>query len=260
MTPFLNRYWYLLTALVRRDFKIRYASTVFGLGWSVLQPLGLLLLYVFVFSAILKVQVRSEEGPGGFVLYLLCGYLPFIATSEAVHRGSVALTENRSLLKKMIFPAEVLPAVGVISATVAEIIGLLLLVVLALLSGIRPSAWLLFLPILILLRIGISIGLAWLVSVLSVFFNDFSQILGLFMTAWMFLTPIFYPVSAVPEHLAFLLALNPLHYLIRGYRAVILQAHNPGSDLVILAIFSSLVGSLGLWFFRKTIDRAKDLL
>ena len=134
----LRCYWYPLLSMLRREFKIRYSLTLFGVGWTVLQPLILLLLYTFVFSWILQVRLGPEAGTRAFVLYFACGFLPYLAFSEAIQRGSTSLTDNRSLLDKVVFPAEVLPAVGVFMAAVTEIIGLLLLVVMASFLGVRP--------------------------------------------------------------------------------------------------------------------------
>jgi ABC-type polysaccharide/polyol phosphate export permease len=256
----MHRFGYPLLSLVRRDFRVRYAPTILGLGWTVVQPLIFLLIYTFVFSAILKVKFQSLDGPGGFVLYLLSGYLPYMALSEGIQRGSTSLTENRNLLDKVIFPAEVLPVVGTASAAVTEIIGILLLVILAVFYGIHLSAWIVLMPFLLLIRIGLTLGLAWIVSVLNVFLSDLGQFLGLLLMAWMFLTPIFYPVEAVPNGLVWILKLNPLHHMIACYRAVLLEARSPLMELLGLIPFSFAVFFSGLWFFRRTIERAKDFL
>ncbi len=255
------RYWYPLLSMIRRDFKTRYGPTFLGVGWAVLQPLLLLLLYTVVFSGILQVRLGPEDGAREFVLHLACGLFPYIACAEAVQRGSTSLTENRSLLDKVIFPAVVLPSVGGLIATVTEVVGLALLVLFAsFLGGVRPSAWVLFLPAIVLLRVVMCLGLAWLVSVLNVFVRDLGQILGLLLTAWMFLTPIFYRVDAVPDGLTWLLKLNPLYHVVTSYRAVILQAQNPLPAIPGLLIWAIITPVLGLWFFRRTIERAKDLL
>ncbi|MFC2169808.1 ABC transporter permease [Acidobacteriota bacterium] len=255
-----HRYGYALLSLVRRDLKTRYSPTFLGLGWAVLQPLILLLIYTFVFSAIIKVRFNAEDRTIDFVLYLVCGFLPYMALSEGILRGSTSLKENRGLLDKVIFPAEVLPAVGVVIAAVTEIIGLLLLVGLAACYGVKLSAWIVFLPLLVLLRIGITLGLAWLTSILNVFITDLGQFLGLLLTAWMFLTPIFYPVDLIPDYLVWLLKVNPLYYVITAYRAVILQAGIPLPELLGLIFWAAAISVLGLWFFRQTISRAKDFL
>lgn len=257
---FHHRYGYPLLTLVKRDFKIRYASTFLGFGWAVLQPLILVLLYTFAFSVILKVRFNPGDDISDFVLYLISGYLPFMALSEGIQRGCTSLTENKSLLDKVVFPAEVLPAVGVVSAAVTEVIGLVLLLIVASFFGVRPSVWLVFLPILILTRIMITLGFAWLVSVLRVFISDLGQFLGLLLTVWMFMTPIFYPVNNMPESMLWLLKINPLYHLITAYRTVILHGGNPVHELPVLIVWAVGITISGLWFFRKTIEQAKDFI
>lgn len=256
----LHRYSYPLIALVRRDLQMRYATTALGLGWAVLQPLTLLLLYIFVFGFILRIKVHPGAGFGDFALYLMSGMLPYMALAEGIQRASSSLRENRGLLDKVVFPAEVLPAVSVVSATLTEVIGLLLLTGLALLFHVQMSAWLLLLPLLVLLRVLLTLGFAWLVSVLTVFVGDFSQFLGLMLTAWLFLTPIFYSADAVPSGLRWLLVCNPLHDTVVAYRAVLLQGANPLLAVARAIAWAVGFAAVGLWFFRKTLDRAKGFL
>lgn len=255
-----HRNGYPLIALVRRDLQMRYATTALGLGWTALQPLALLVLYVLVFGFILRIRVHPGDGSGDFALYLMSGMLPYMALAEGIQRASTSLRENRGLLAKVIFPAEVLPAVSVVSATLTEGVGLILVIGLAVLFHRQMSVWLLLLPLLVLLRIMLTMGFAWLVSVLTVFIGDFSQFLGLMLTAWLFLTPIFYSADAVPGGLRWLLVCNPLHDMVVAYRAVLLQSANPLPAVARTLGWAVGFAAVGLWFFRKTLDRAKGFL
>lgn len=255
-----DRYRFALAAFVRRDLQGRYSRTVLGLGWTVLQPLMLLVLYTFVFSVIMKLRFTAGTGTGNFALYLTSGMFPFLALSEGIQRASTSLSENRSLLHKVRFPAEVLPAVGVITSTIPEVLGLSLLIMVGGFLDVQYSAWLVFLPVLILLRVMLTMGIAWLVSVLRVFLVDIGQFVGLFLTTWMFLTPIFYPADLVPGRFAMALQLNPLYHLVDAYRAVILESRNPLESIPFLIVSAGLSVGIGLAFFRGTVERAKDFL
>lgn len=255
-----NAYWYPLLSLVQRDFKVRYSSTVFDIGWVIIKPLIFISLYTLVFSIILKVKVGPNDGHGDFVLFLLSGYFPFMASAEGIQRGSRSLIDNRGLLKKVIFPAEVLPVVGVVSATVTEFIGMGLLLGFAVASGAPLSGWLLLLPLVILLQVIMTVGLAWLLSVLTVFLTDLGEALGLMITGWLFLTPIFYPVDSIPPDLLLFFKLNPMFHFVAAYRAIILQAHAPWPELPVAGLFAFGLSLIGFWFFRKTIDRAKNFI
>jgi ABC-type polysaccharide/polyol phosphate export permease len=254
-----RRYWYPLAALVQRDLRKRYAASFLGAAWMVLQPLILLALYLLVFAVILR-SGRDASGARGFALYLLAGMLPYLAITDALHRALWALREDRALLERETFPAEILPLARVVTASLPEAVGLVLLIVLAAVIGRPPSGWLIVLPLLVVGRIALTAGLAWILSTLAVFVTDLAEILSLVLTAWLFLTPIFYPADAAPPLLRALLVVNPLYYLVRAYRFVLVDGQNPGGDALALLAGASMCAAFGLWFFHKTIDRSKDFL
>jgi ABC-type polysaccharide/polyol phosphate export permease len=256
----LHRYWYALAALVRRDLQQRYARTVIGLGWAAVQPLVLMALYLIVFTWILKVRTEDGQSPAEYALFMVCGMLPFLAISEGLNRAAWSLRDDRALLDRVAFPAETVPAARVVSAAVAECMGLALLAIAVGAFTHRASLWLLLLPVLVLLRIVITLGFAWLLSPLAVFIGDLAEFLGVALTVWMFLTPIFYAPEAVPPALRWSLALNPLHHVVLAYRRVVLDGTNPMPAALAVVGWAVVLGGLGLWFFRKTLDRAKDFL
>jgi lipopolysaccharide transport system permease protein len=252
--------WYPLAALVRREVQRRYATTALGLGWTLLQPLVLIGVYLLVFGSILGSGSSDPTGPS-FTFFLLTGMLPYLATAEGIQRAAGSLREDRALFDRETFPAEVVPASRVAAAAVTEVMALLLVVAVGIAIGdLRASGWLLLMPVLILLRIVITCGYAWLVSVLTVFITDLGEALGLLLTAWLFLTPIFYRVDQVPAGMRWLLAINPLYHVVEGYRAVLLDGRAPVPELAWLLGWAVLVGALGAWFYRKALDRAKDFL
>lgn len=255
----LRRYWYPLAALVRRDLKKRYATSMLGIGWTILHPAILMALYTVVFGFIFR-SGRPAEGAREFVLYLLSGMLPYISIAEAVHASVASLREDRALLERETFPAEVVPAARVLTASVGEAVGLLLVVLLAPFFGLSPTPWILALPLLILVRVLLTLGLAWAVSVLSIFVSDLTQVLSLLLTSWLFLTPIFYTADAAPPILGRLMVLNPLHAIVRAYRSVLIEGQAPWSAGLVAIVWATLFAGVGLWFFRKTLDRAKDFL
>lgn len=256
----MNRYGYPLAALVRREIARRYAATTLGMGWAVLQPLALMAIYVVVFTFVLDVRAAPGSGPIDFALYLLCGLLPHLAISDALLRSCGSLRENKSLLERVSFPAEVVPAIGVVTSALPEVIGLGLLVGAAAVVQGGLSPWVLLLPVLVLLRIAMTVGVAWTISVLTVFVGDLAEGLSLVLTVLLFLTPVFYPVEAMPAALAWTLWVNPLYAAVSAYRAVILDGVMPLPAAPLLVIWAAVFVASGLWFFRKAIDRAKDFL
>lgn len=255
----IHRYWYPLLTLTRREMRKRYATTLLGSMWTVLLPLAMLGIYLTVFGFILRAgQTQAEAWDHAF--NLLAGLLPFQAFADGLHRACTSLREDRSLLEYERFPGEVLAATRVLTASVAEAVGMLLLCLAAAFHG-RPTGLLvLALPAAILLRILFTVGLAWTLSILSVFVTDIAEVLAFVTTAWMFLTPILYSPAALPDALVWTLPFNPLYHLVEMYRGIVLHGHVEWGLVLVVAAWAFASAAIGAWFFRKSIARTKDFL
>lgn len=250
-----------IAAFVRRDIRGRYVTSVMGLSWAVIQPLTLLLLYTFIFSYILKIRLGGSGTTASFALYLFCGMLPWLAFAEGVTRSASVVLEQAHLIKKVVFPSEILPAYVVISALVMESVGLAVLLA-AVGLFYRGLGWpMLLLPVIIVLQFLFTMGLGWLLASVNVFLRDVGQLLGLTMTLWMFLTPIFYPAEMMPERLRWLLELNPMYYVVQAYRDLVLEQRLPVlPHLATLAAMAVAAFVLGHWFFRRSKHAFVDVL
>jgi ABC-type polysaccharide/polyol phosphate export permease len=219
----LLRQRHLLRDFVSRDLQAKYVGSTGGIAWAVVHPLLLLLVYTFVFSVILQVRFGTSGSVAAFALYLYCGLLPWHAFSDAAARSTSCLVGHRGLIKNTRFPAKVLPVTVVLTDVVSEGIGLGFLVVAAWLFG-HPPAWaLVLLPVLVALQIMFTLGVALALATVNVYFRDVEQFVRVGLMLWMFLTPIFYPQERIPERLRFLLDWNPMAWLVRMYRAVLLD-------------------------------------
>ncbi len=250
-----------IEAFVRRDIRARYVSSVLGLSWAIIQPLALLLLYTFVFSYILKIRFDGNGSTASFALYLFCGMLPWLAFAEGVTRSATVILEQTPLIKKVVFPSEILPAYVVVSALVMEFIALAVFVPAAGLFA-RGLGWpVLFLPLVVLLQLLLTLGLGWFLASLNVFLRDVGQVLGLVLTTWMFVTPIFYPADMVPARLRWLLELNPMYYVVEIYRAVLLERRAPAlAHVAVLAGIAVVSFLLGHWVFHRSKRAFVDVL
>ena len=232
-----------------------------GLFWSVVHPLIMLVLYTFVFAMILKVKVGADEGTGSFALFLLCGMLPWNAFQEGLSRSAGVILENAALIKRTVFPSEVLPAYLVLSGLVNELIGLVILLLALLVTAHSFSPLLLLLPAIFLLQFLFTLGLSWVVAGINVFIRDVGQLLGLALTLWVFLTPIYYPSSLLPDGLRFLLVLNPMAGLVDAYRALILRGQPPNpSSMMVLVLFSIFAFAIGYAMFKKMQRAFADVI
>lgn len=249
-----------LRLLIARDLSSRYKGTILGVFWLFLQPLMMVVVYSFVFSVIMKVRIPGMENSYHFALYLMTAMMPFFAFQDAILAASNSLFTGSSLLHKSTLPALLIPLVPMLTTVVTEIIALVIIVLATFLLLKQVSWYLLLLPVLILIRLCLSIAMGYMVATLSVFIQDLRQALGLLLTVLMFLTPILYPVSMIPAEFIPMNNLNPMYHLLDAYRAVILRGEMPDIGLVYVAGFSVAMLFFGIYFFQKTITRAKDFV
>ena len=251
----------LVRTFVKRDIQRRYKGSAMGAFWSVIQPLVMLILYTMVFSTILRVRVGPAEGTSIFAIYLFCGMLPWNAFQEGMSRSAGVILDHSNLIKRTIFPAEILPIYVVASGLVHQLIGLGILLGAVLLTAKTISPALLVLPVILLLQGAFTLGLAWIVAAVNVFLRDVGQLLGMVLTFWLFLTPIFYPPSLVPRSLEWILLLNPMVWVVEAYRSVILRGTIPSStSLLALTLCSFSAFVVGRRLFRRMQGAFADVI
>jgi lipopolysaccharide transport system permease protein len=243
----------LIRLMVKRDLLGRYKGSFAGALWTVVHPLALLFTYWFVFSVILKVRVSPDSKPIDFVFYILAGLLPWMAFSEALIRSNTCILENPNLVKKVVFPLEILPLNTTLSSGINSLVGVLLLILAVLGNQGRISWTVILLPAILLPQLLLTVGFGWFLAGLGVFVRDTNHIIGLVLTVWMFLCPIVYPERMVPKGLVVWFHANPFLPVVTGYRNVLLYGIPPDlySWLYLLG-FSLMIFFLGyFWFIRS---------
>jgi ABC-type polysaccharide/polyol phosphate export permease len=247
----VRRYLFLLRELVKRDFQSRYAGSVLGFVWSLVQPLWMLVLFTFVFSTVMKVTPVGAR-TGHFAIFLFGGLLPWTAMHEGVLRSATAITDNASLVKKLRFPSEILVVAVVLAALLHEAIAAVIFV--GALLWVGELSWS-RLPLLLLavpLQAGLTLGIALVVAALHVFFRDTAQVLGMVLNVWFYVTPIVYPLALVPGAFRPWLALNPLTALVGLYRGAFFGGELSGvAGTASLAAAATVLLSAGLWIFHS---------
>jgi lipopolysaccharide transport system permease protein len=224
MARSLWRHRDLIGQMVRRDLGMRYRASYLGVLWSFITPLMMLAIYTFVFSTVFKARWRPdvETSTGEFALTLFAGMAAFNLFSEVTNRAPNLILQVPNYVKKVVFPLEVLPMVAAGTALVNSLITTLLVITGAalLLGQVSPTLWALplaYLPLLLL-----SLGVAWLLASLGVYIRDIGQGVGLVVQMLFFMSPVFYPVTAVPAELRGLLLVNPLTFILTAFRQAIL--------------------------------------
>jgi lipopolysaccharide transport system permease protein len=256
----LTRYRALIQSLVSRELKARYRGSVLGFFWSFANPLLLLLVYTFVFAYVMP----PPAGINNYALFFFTGILPWTWFSTSLLESSSVLITGGNLIKKVMFPAEILPIVTVLANLVHFLLGLPILIVFLIYfdAPIEPSE-LPWFPIAILVQLLLTLGLALILSALTVHFRDLKDILGNVMTLWFFATPIIYYWKNAPAKIYPFLNLNPFTHLAITYQEILFFPADPGSAggppghwKWLLALG---VGSIGLFLFGYFLfDRLRD--
>lgn len=250
---------YVLGQLIKRDVLLRYRGAYFGLAWIFLNPLIMLAIFTFVFGHIFESRWADQSRALPFALNVYCGLIVFNIFSETVSRAPSAVRGYPSYVKKIIFPVHLLPLVPLGSALFhAGFNILLLMLALAWLTGVPLSV--LVLPILLLPLILFSIGLAWFLAAWGVFIKDMTQIVPVFVQMVMFLSPVFYPVQAVPQALQGLYRLNPLGAGMESVRAAASGQMIPWAAWLASLGVGAVVCLVGYSFFQRSRDEFADAL
>lgn len=239
----------LLKELVRRDVKTKYRRSVLGMLWSVLNPLGMMIIMSIVFSHVFRSNIEN------FPVYLMCGQVIFNFYNEASTVAMSSVLGNASLIKKVYVPKYLFPVSKVCSCFVNLVTSFIALVIVIVATGTKLSwtALLVFIPVIYVFVFSLGMGL--MLSALVVTFRDLQHLYGILITAWMYMTPIFYPVDMLPEWVADLVRLNPLANFIELFRDVILYNVVPSGILQAKCIVSCVVAlGLGFWIFYKQQD------
>jgi lipopolysaccharide transport system permease protein len=248
-------YRFLLKNLILKDFRIRYRNMSLGVFWSLLNPLVMLGVYIFVFT-----QVLRNDTPH-FAVFLLCGMVPFSFFSGAWAAGTSSMVDNASLVKRVALPRELIPITSVLSTCVHLIIQIGLLLAIVLLSGISVNIYWLWLPLIWALEIVFVCGLALLFSAINVYVRDTRYVVDSANTILFWLVPIVYSFAIIPQRFREIYMWNPIAALVMAMRDILLEAKPPGNTLLVKLTFGSfLCFAVGLLVFRKLKERFYDYL
>jgi lipopolysaccharide transport system permease protein len=252
----------LAAAMIRREVVGRYRGSALGILWSFFNPVFLLAIYTFVFSVVFRARwSEGSESKTEFALILFAGMLVFGLFSECVNRAPGLILANVNYVKKVVFPLEILPFVALGAAAFHLGVSLLVwLIFYAIFFGI-PHATLLLFPLILLPLVLFTLGVSWMLASLGVYLRDVVQIVGVLTTALLFVSPVFYPVTALPPAYQNVLQLNPLTPVIEQSRQVLVWGKVPDPTLWLVGLVAGgIVAWLGFAWFQKTRKGFADVL
>jgi lipopolysaccharide transport system permease protein len=258
----LARHGRLVWELSKRDVSGRYRGSMGGMFWAFLNPLLMLAIYSFVFGYIFKSRwTAAESGHVNFAIILFIGLIISNFFSECLNRAPVLITANPNYVKKVIFPLETLSWVTVGTGLFHALISTIVLIVALVATGTVVSPLAALFPLALLVFLPMVAGVTWLFSAIGVYFRDTQQIMQVLTTCLVFLAPIFYPRSSLPEQYRWLLSLNPLTFVVETSRDLILWGRLPSatSTLTYLVV-SLLVAWFGWLVFNATRKGFADVI
>ena len=253
----------LIKQLVKRELIVRYKGSFFGMGWSFIQPLFMLLVYTFVFSVIFKAKwgVDPNEGRADFALALFSGIITFGIFSEVVNAAPSMILSNANFVKKVVFPLEILPFVKILSALVNAFLSLYVLFICFFYVHNYLPWTVLLVPLAWFPLVLFSLGCGYFLSSLGVFIRDIDAAIPIITTMLFFLTPVFYPASAVPERFQIFCRMNPLAIFVEDARRVILWELLPDWKLYAIGFaVSFFICILGFVWFMKSKNAFVDVI
>lgn len=253
----------LVFQMVKREVIGRYKGSVIGLGWSFFNPILMLAVYTFVFSVVFKARwgIDASESKTQFAVVLFTGMIIHGFFAEVIGRAPTLILANVNYVKKVVFPLEFLPIIAVGAALFHVFIGVGVLLVVSLLFDGFFQWTLIFFPIILLPFVFLVLGGAWMLASLGVFIRDIGQAINLVITMLMFLSPVFYPVTALPERFRVWLFVNPLTFIIEQAREVLIFGQMPNFwGLTIYTSLSAVVAWLGFAWFQKTRKGFADVI
>jgi len=253
----------LILQMTKREVVGRYKGSIMGLAWSFFNPILMLTVYSFVFSVVFKARwgLGEEESKTHFAVVLFVGMIVHGLLAEVLNRAPGLIIGNVNYVKKVVFPLEILPVISMGAALFHSLISLVvLLIALIILDGsLHWTA--VFIPLVVLPLVILTLGLAWMLASLGVFIRDIGQTIGIITTVMLFMAPVFFPLSAMPEKYHPLIMANPLTFIIEQAREVLILGHLPyWFGLGLYMLVASVVAWAGFTWFQKTRKGFADVL
>ena len=250
--------------MTRREVLGRYAGTMAGLGWALVQPILMLSVYTFVFSVVFKARWSASDSGAShaqFALLLFVGLIVHGLFSELLMRSPNLVTSNVNYVKKVVFPLEVLPVITLLAALFHTAISVIVLLVAQLIFTGSLHWTVVWLPLVLAPLLLVGLGVSWMLAALGVFIRDLGQMTTVIASVLLFLSPIFFPVSALPEPWRPLVMLNPLTTIIEQAREVVTWGHLPDfAGLALYAVFALAFACAGFYLFQKMRKGFADVL
>lgn len=246
----IGTYKFLIKQLVSRDFRLKYKRSILGVFWSFLNPLLIMIVQYIVFSALFRFDIDN------YAVYLLTGIVMFNFFSEASSLTMNSLINSAALIKKVYVPKYIYPLTRTLSSSINLIISIIPLLIVILISGIRPTFSFLLAVVPLVCISVFSLGIGMMLSISMAFFRDTQYLWGVISMLWMYLTPIFYPASILPAKVAWIIKINPIYYFISFLRTCVIDGVSPDAfSYAMCFVWAAAAFILGAFVFNRQQDK-----
>ena len=253
----------LILQMTKREVVGRYKGSIMGLAWSFFNPILMLTVYSFVFSVVFKARwgLGDDENRTHFAVVLFVGMIVHGLLAEVLNRAPGLIVGNVNYVKKVVFPLEILPVISMGAALFHSLISLVVLLIAIIILDGNLHWTVVFIPLVLLPLVILTLGLAWMLASLGAFIRDIGQTIGIITTVMLFMAPVFFPLSAMPEKYRPLIMANPLTFIIEQAREVLIFGHMPyWFGLGLYMLVASVVAWAGFAWFQKTRMGFADVL
>ncbi len=247
----------LILFMTWRDLKVRYKQTLLGASWAVLQPFLTMVVFSIFFGNL--ANVPSDGVP--YPIFSYTALIPWTLFSKALHDASRSLVASSHMITKVYFPRMILPLASVLAGVVDFLIAFVVLIGMMIFYGIYPTSNIWALPLFLLLALVTAVGVGLWLSALNVLYRDINYVLPFLTQFWMFLTPIAYPSSMVPQRFQTLYALNPMTGVVEGFRWALLgTGQTPGTMTLVSSVVALVLLISGMFYFRRMERQFADMV
>lgn len=253
----IYKYRELLIELVKREIKARYKQSILGYAWVILVPLVNLVVLTLVFSFFIRIPTGNVPYPA----FLFVALVPWTFTANSITFATQSLLSNSTLITKIYLPREIFPTASVLAKMVDFVLTFLILIVFLLVYRVQLTPYFLFVPLIYLIQVLLVLGVSYILSAINVFFRDVENVIGVFLTVWMYVTPVLYPQELIPERYVPFFNLNPMMPIVNAYRNVMLYGTAPAwQSFIYSACVSTLIFIFGLLFFKSKSKYFADVI
>jgi len=252
----LWNYRELILTFTMRDIKLRYKQTGLGIAWAVLQPLLTMLIFSIVFGRLAKLPSDGVPYP----LFILAALLPWTLFAEGLNRSTTSMVTNSNIMTKVYFPRMIMPLSGIMSPIIDFAICLIVLFIMMVYYGFAPTINIIFFPLFLILAIATSLSVGLWLSALNVKYRDFQFTVPFLIQIWMFLSPVVYASSIIPDSYRFLYGLNPMAGVIEGFRWALLGVGVPSITVLVSVCMVIILLVSGMFYFRRIEQYYADIV